>query len=185
MKKIYSTLMMLAMMVAALSFTACSSDDDEEGGSNSGDYIQITLDGKKYSDNILTWHYLQVDPVGKDNNDKPLTLTYDMCDHFDKYGFSFMFGVVHFSRKSDLLSSSTGTYGCAEDMLSDDYYNNLTFWSILEIDYDEYDWESGSHQVKSIKEVNGKVQIEGSFTQNYKLGSDKRTVSGNYRITIP
>ena len=30
MKKIYSMMMMLAMMVAALNFTACSSDDDNE-----------------------------------------------------------------------------------------------------------------------------------------------------------
>ena len=29
MKKIYSTIMMLAMMVAALSFTACGDDDDD------------------------------------------------------------------------------------------------------------------------------------------------------------
>ena len=30
MKKIYSTIMMLAMMVAALGMTACSSDDDND-----------------------------------------------------------------------------------------------------------------------------------------------------------
>lgn len=30
MKKIYSTIMMLAMMVTALSFTACGGDDDED-----------------------------------------------------------------------------------------------------------------------------------------------------------
>lgn len=35
MKQIYSTLMMLALMVAALSFTACGGDDDEEGGESS------------------------------------------------------------------------------------------------------------------------------------------------------
>ena len=37
MKKIYSTIMVLAMMVAALSFTACGGDDDEvdNGGGNS------------------------------------------------------------------------------------------------------------------------------------------------------
>lgn len=34
MKRIYSTLMLLAMMVAALSLTACSSSDDDEGGEN-------------------------------------------------------------------------------------------------------------------------------------------------------
>ena len=36
MKKLYSTIMMLAMMVAALSLTACGGDDDEGGGDNSG-----------------------------------------------------------------------------------------------------------------------------------------------------
>ena len=34
MKKLYSTIMMLAMMVAALSFTACGSDDGGNGGGN-------------------------------------------------------------------------------------------------------------------------------------------------------
>lgn len=33
MKKIYSTLMMLSLMVASLSFTACSSDDDDNPSS--------------------------------------------------------------------------------------------------------------------------------------------------------
>ena len=32
MKKLYSTIMMLALMVAALSFTACGGGDDEESG---------------------------------------------------------------------------------------------------------------------------------------------------------
>ena len=32
MKKLYSTIMMLAMMVAALSFTACGGDDDVDNG---------------------------------------------------------------------------------------------------------------------------------------------------------
>ena len=36
MKKYYSVLVMLAMMVAALSFTACGGDDDEDDGGNSG-----------------------------------------------------------------------------------------------------------------------------------------------------
>lgn len=35
MKKLYSTIMLLAMMVAALSLTACGGDDDEEGGGDS------------------------------------------------------------------------------------------------------------------------------------------------------
>ena len=34
MKKLYSTIMMLAMMVAALSLTACGGDDEDDGGGN-------------------------------------------------------------------------------------------------------------------------------------------------------
>lgn len=45
MKKLYSTIMMLAMMVAALSFTACGGDDDNQGG-----------DGNINSNNVVgTW----------------------------------------------------------------------------------------------------------------------------------
>jgi len=40
MKKLYSTIMMLAMMVAALSLTACGGDDDEEnGGGDSSTFL--------------------------------------------------------------------------------------------------------------------------------------------------
>ena len=186
MKKLYSTMMMLAMMVAALSFTACGGDDDELGESTpiSGDYIRVTLDGKTYSDRILDWHYAQIDPVGRDGDNKPLTCTYDMCDHFDDYGFKFLFGVVHYSRKNDLLASSPGTYGCSKGTLNKDFYRNLTFSSILEIDYDEYTWVNGTHQVKSIKEVNGGVQLEGSFTSIFELEIRSKTVKGDYRITI-
>ena len=35
MKKIYSTILLLTMMVAALSLTACGGDDDEIGGNSS------------------------------------------------------------------------------------------------------------------------------------------------------
>ena len=49
MRKIYSTMMMLAMMVAALSFTACGGDDDEVdtggAGSGSSSIFTITRDG--------------------------------------------------------------------------------------------------------------------------------------------
>lgn len=170
-------------------FTNIVGIDDDNGNGNtnplSGDYIQVTLNGKTYSDNKLDWCKAQIDPVGRDSNNKPLTLTYDMCDHFDKYGFSFFWGVVHFSRKSDLLASPIGAYGCGESILSDDYYKNLTFWSTLEIDYDEYKWVSGTHQVKSIKEVGGGVQLEGSFTSEFVLNGSSRTVKGDYRITIP
>ncbi|MCH5311688.1 MAG: hypothetical protein J1E57_07025 [Prevotella sp.] len=65
MKKIYSTLMMLAMMVAALGFTACSSDDDGDAeGGNDDIALTITVDGQKHEfsreivegmDGFATW----------------------------------------------------------------------------------------------------------------------------------
>ena len=39
MKKVYSTVMMLAMMVAALSFTACGDDDDVDNGSGDASIV--------------------------------------------------------------------------------------------------------------------------------------------------
>ena len=52
MKKIFSTIMMLAMIIAALSLTACSSsDDDEEGGGVNTSFLVGTwkvLDEEKY-----------------------------------------------------------------------------------------------------------------------------------------
>ena len=51
MKKLYSTIMMLAMMVAALSLTACSSssdDDGDGGGGSSSSLVLTTSDGTKY-----------------------------------------------------------------------------------------------------------------------------------------
>lgn len=50
MKKIYSTMIMLAMMVAALSFTACGGDDDDDeigGGSNHGQKT-LKVDGESF-----------------------------------------------------------------------------------------------------------------------------------------
>ena len=51
MKKLYSTIMMLAMMIAALSLTACGDDDeeenDDEGFNNSKVIFSITIDGEK------------------------------------------------------------------------------------------------------------------------------------------
>ena len=85
------------IMLIALAFISCGGDDDNEetGGSSSNDYIEITLNGKTYRDNIKLWSYVQIDPVGKDAEGNPLTATYDMEDHFEKYGFSFLFGIVH------------------------------------------------------------------------------------------
>ena len=58
MKKIYLSMMMLAMMVAALSFTACgssNSDDDGGGGSPSYSTFTITYDGEMNEVENTSW----------------------------------------------------------------------------------------------------------------------------------
>lgn len=60
MKKLYSTIMMLAMMAAALSFSACGDDDDDEAGGGSKktkSTITLTKDNGDvyYSISIFDW----------------------------------------------------------------------------------------------------------------------------------
>ena len=57
MKKIYSMMTMLAMMVAALSFTSCGGGDDDEinGGSAPSSSFSITYDGKKTDVELTEW----------------------------------------------------------------------------------------------------------------------------------
>ena len=62
MKKLYSCIMLLTMMVAALSLTACGGDDDGDGGYDfKQDYDVLQINGVQYA---LLWlslrNYLQV-----------------------------------------------------------------------------------------------------------------------------
>ena len=49
MKQIYSTIMMLALMVAALSFTACGGDDDDDDLGLKVDYDVLQINGVSYA----------------------------------------------------------------------------------------------------------------------------------------
>ena len=187
MKKVNFMITMFAIMFAALSFTACGSDngDDATGGDSSEGYIEVKFNGKTYREAINNWEYAQIDPVGKDDQDRKLTFTYDMQAHFENKGFSFMIGIVHFRNRSELLKSASGSYPCAKDILDDSFYNNLTFVPKFHLDGDEYDFERGTHQVKRISSAENAVYVEGSFTASFKLNSDRQTVSGSYKIRIP
>ena len=191
MRIIYSSVMMLAMMVAALSFTACGGDDDNDdigngGGDSSSSYIQVKIDGNTYKESILEWYYAQIDPLGTDNQGNKLTHTYDMYAHFeDTEGFLFMFGITHYRKKDNLLASSPGSYPFARSIDDDDIYNNLAFTCLYELDGDEYNTVSGTHQVKSIKSVGSDVRVEGSFTAECRYNGDTKNIQGSYSILIP
>ncbi len=57
MKKLYSTILMLATMVAALSLTACSSssDDDNDDGGGFTSSFSITYDGQRNDVENVEW----------------------------------------------------------------------------------------------------------------------------------
>ena len=186
MKKLHSMMMMLAIMVTALGFAACSDDDDDNNGKGkSGDYIEITLNGKTYKEYLLGIY--GNGSIAEDSEGRPISLTNTTEDVFEKYGFSFFMGITHYSRKNELLASKPGTYYCLEDLDVYDYdnYKIFVFWPSLMIDYNDYDWVSGTHKVTSIKEVNGEVQVEGNFTGEFEFEGESCNVKGSYRITIP
>lgn len=156
-------------------------NSSQEQGTIEGDFVRVTFEGNTYQEPMP--FYCQIDPVGWDG-DTPLTFTYDAKEHFRNNGFIFMLGLIHYSRKTDLLKSSPGSYKCVGGVFLD-YYHNFTFTGKLEIDYIEYDFVSGTHQVTSVKEVGGRIQIEGNFTNSFEYNGDAKTVKGNYRMTIP
>ena len=160
-----------------------ASIDFKESDSSTSDFLNFILDDQTYSAKVK--YYAQVAPINNDENGKSLTYTYGIEDLFKIEGFLFRLGLIHYSWKSDLLASSTGTYRCSERPETGDNKHNLTLCPNLKLGFNTYKWESGTHEVKSIKEVNGKVQIEGDFTSTFYYKSDKRTVKGNYRMTIP
>lgn len=61
MKKLYSTIMMLAMMVAALGVASCGGDDDEiDNGGGSNTVYTITVDGKAHNYNSEYLDYMDL-----------------------------------------------------------------------------------------------------------------------------
>ena len=159
---------------------------DEEGGGSADSYIQVKIDGKTYKEAIPEWCYAQIDPFGSDSQGNKLTHTYDMAAHFeDTEGFLFMFGITHYRKKDNLLASSPGSYPFAKSTADDEIYNNLAFSCLYELDGDEYDAVSGTHQVKSIKSVGSDVCVEGSFTAKFKYHGDTKDIQGNYSILSP
>ena len=111
MKKIYSTILLLAMMVAALSLTACGGDDDEIGGNSSfligtwsvtsgqgwgfesdgeAEYLQFKSDGTyinvQFDDGLYitkgTWRATDTELVMKETEGDILgTYTYKILNH--------------------------------------------------------------------------------------------------------
>ena len=182
MKKLYSAIMLLAMMVAALSLTACGGDDEEDeiGGeiSSSGDFIELTIDGKTYHKELVGI-YSELE-VGE--NDMLLTGTIE--DVFDDEGFHFFMALAHTENKQKLLSSPTGTYSVGDKLGFDDEPENLCFFPDYERNRNNYKLRNGSHQVTSIKQAKHGIQVRGTFKVTMYYDNESVRISGKYGVTV-
>lgn len=119
MKKLYSTIMMLAMMVAALGFTACGGDDEGDDGISSsmivGTWKPTNVEGwpnellEKGDGSIMQFKkdgsfivvYLEDKEIEKGDwilrNDK-LTM------HYKNDGFTFVYDVIRGNKKELVLA---------------------------------------------------------------------------------
>jgi hypothetical protein len=189
MKKIYSIMVMLAMMVAALSLSACGGDDDDNGGNggggNTSNYLEVTIDGKKYTQQFVLPFVTTTIPSDVDNS---LRLSASIEEEFNG-NLDFGIAIYHKSDINELLSSSTGTYnvignkksiwGQASDV------HNLT----LQIGYrngnGNCDVVDGTHKVISIRKAdNSSVTINGSFSALLEDNMTSYEVSGKYQVTV-
>ena len=178
---------MLAMMcMAAVCFSSCGGDDEEGGnGGNTSNYLEVTIDGKKYTQQFVLPFVTTTIPSDVDNS---LRLSASIEEEFNG-NLDFGIAIYHKSDINELLSSSTGTYnvignkksiwGQASDV------HNLT----LQIGYrngnGNCDVVDGTHKVISIRKAdNSSVTINGSFSALLEDNMTSYEVSGKYQVTV-
>ena len=179
MKKIYSTMVMLAMMVAALGLSACGGDDEGTNGLyGSNDFIELTINGQTFYKNLFGIY----SEMGIGDNDMVLTASTENV--FEDEGFEFFLGLTHSDKKDILLSSSTGNYGVSDNIWHDDNPGYFCLYPIYEKNRNIYGLVNGSHQVTSIKQTKNGVQVCGRFTITMANGSNTVTINGKYGMTV-
>lgn len=69
MKKFIYFLFVVICVAAPFALVSCSDDDDEGGGTSAGslDYLEVTLDGKTYMEDIPAWGYVYLDGTETDS----------------------------------------------------------------------------------------------------------------------
>ena len=168
-----------------------------QGGSNQGgsqsddvkvqndDYIEVAFGGKTYSKKPNKQYYVQFDPVGYENGNEPLVLSFNGQEMFESNGFEFLYGIVHYKDENKLLNSTLSTYKVAKEDDTSNFYKNLTLTPVFEKNGIECELVSGTHEVQLIKKVNGHVVIVGKFSCKMKNGSNEYSITGKYQMTIP
>lgn len=188
MKRIYQSLMMVALILAAsMSLTACSDDDENEGGgsSSSRDFLEVTIDGQKHTQNFTLPFVSMTLPSDVESG---LWASSSVEEPFEG-DINFSICLYHKRSRSGLLQSATSTYNVIGNKKSiweqSDDVHNLT----LQLGYRNGNGNcevlSGNHKVTSIKSLgNDEVQVCGTFTATLYDNNDTYNASGKYKITV-
>ena len=188
MKKLYSTIMMLAMMVAALGLTACGGDDEDDdigGGISSTNYLEVIIDGTKYTQQYELPFVAITLPSDVDNS---LWLSSSVEEEFGG-NLNFGIAIYHKSDINALLGSSTGTYNVIGNKKSiwqqASDIHNLTLQLSYRNGSGNCEVMDGTHKVTAInKKDNDAVIISGTFTALLKDNKSTYEVSGKYQVTV-
>lgn len=193
MKKFIYFLFVMMCVAAPFALVSCSDDDDEGGGTSAGssDYLEVTLDGKTYMEDIPAWGYVYLDGTETDSEGNRVSIVNVVIDSFgDQYGFSFLPSIAYYSMKDKLMTAEPGAYlhkNRFGNIWDGEYYcENFTMVSDVEIGTSYYELVSGTHQIRSVRSVGNEVQIEGTFDGVYKCDKSQSQceVQGKYRMTL-
>ena len=165
MKKIYSTIMLLTMMVAALGFTACGGDDDDDingGGNSSKGEMTLTIDGESYYATNCSAEQTR-------GRGMYLNIRASTSSQFSTKGKEL---VVHISpsRVSELSVGDVFDSGS----MSIQMYHNFN-----EVVINTYTWRAieGNITIKKITNMEMTIQIN-DLVLKHKEKDIKRTISG-------
>lgn len=163
MKKIYSTLTMLAMMVAALSFTACGDDDDEIDNGGGKGKKTLKIDGESF--------YCGSSSCVEQTKGNGMYINVYAVTNME-FPISGHKLVMHISPSR--VSQLTVGEEYDGDMISVRDFVRLT-----EIHFNSYEWEviSGSFVIKSITDMEMTIQFK-EMVVKYKYRDTQHTIEG-------
>ena len=170
MKKLYSTIMMLAMMIAALSLTACGGDDDNNDINLKQDYDILQVNGVDYACYGYRCIITYSSTWNKTKNSGKILLPCGKLSDAKKgeYDYDYMYGIKLEGSKDLKKGTKLEEYSLQFDS-SEDYYHKYNYTSgsatVAEIRSDEYITIKFDSFMVSNKEgdsyvLNGTVQLD-------------------------
>ena len=164
MKQVYSTVLMLAIMVAALGFTACSSSsDDDEGGNPSKGQKTLIVDGESFYATNCTAHQTK-------GNGLYLSIIAATDPDFPVKGHDLSIRISSLSKVSELKEG---------DVFDIHKFSVREFRRLNEISVNSYDWREleGNITIKRITSMEMTIQINNLLLE-HEISGVQHTISG-------